>query len=109
MNIWTSIDSPAVLAEFEARLNYLKMTPFSKLKELPEHSDDTAKMDDRYLTFTTYRRITKKNDLEIVLKISISSRKLLLTKVAYVFANGFCITPSGAIQPLPKETLYEYM
>ncbi len=109
MNIWTSINSQTVLAEFEARLNHLKTTPYEKLKESPERVQDTAKIDGQNITFTTYRHITKNDDLEIVLQISIPSRKLLFIKVARVYAEGFCIASSGELHPLPKEALVEYM
>jgi hypothetical protein len=108
MHIWTSIDSPAVRSEFEAQRNELKMRPYEKLRELPEHVTDTVKIDNRDITFTTYRHATEKDDLEIVLTIAMPSSKLLFTKPVRVFAEAFCITPGGEIRPLPKETLYEY-
>lgn len=108
MNIWASIHSPAIKKEFESRFNRLRMTPYEQLKELPEYSSDTIKMDNRDITFTTYRKITEEDDLEIVLKISMPAGKLLFTKVGHITADGFRINANGKTQPLPKEVLYGY-
>jgi hypothetical protein len=108
MNIWTSIHPPAIKKEFESRFNRLRTTPYKHLKELPEYSSDTIKIDNRDITFTTYRNITEEDGLEIVLKISMPAGKLLFTKVGYVTADGFSVTANGKTESLPKEVLYDY-
>jgi hypothetical protein len=109
MHIWTSIDSPAVLSEFASRLNKLRETPYSKLRALPESVGDSVTIDDRDITFTTYRKIVENDDLEIVLHISIPLRDLVFTKVDRVFADGFLIAPDGETRPLSKEALSQHI
>ena len=79
-----------------------------KLKALSDFVNDTVPIDDQAVQFTTYRNSAENDDIEIVLQVSIQSRKRMGLSFAQVSADGFRISPNGEIQTLPKEALYDY-
>lgn len=109
MEIWSSIESANVLADFASRLNKLRTTPYSILKELPEFVNDSVIIDYREVTFTTYRNETENEDIEIVLQVSIRAGKRRLFSSGQVSADGFRVSPDDKIKTIDPKALYYYM
>jgi hypothetical protein len=108
MKIWTEIESPNILNELSNRLNQLKAIPFEKLETFPGATNETATIGDQDVTFIIYRETEDNGDIEIVLQASLSLTNVSLSKRAQVSADGFRMTPSGEILPLPKGIIYYY-
>ena len=107
--VWTEIDSPAAMLELRSRLNTLKGKTFDYLVYLPKFSTDTVLIGETEVTFTTYRKMQDNDNVEIVLQARIEAAEGVLVKRAQVSADGFGIARNGAIEPLLKKALYDYM
>lgn len=108
MNIWTEIETPDILRELSSRLDQLRTVPFEELKALPEVTNEKATVGGQEVAFTTYRETEDNGSIEIVLQASISQSKASFLKRSQVSAEGFRMTPTGEVLPLPKGTIYPY-
>ena len=108
MKIWTEIESSNILLQLSSQLDRLKDIPFEELAVFPEVTNETVTIDDQDVIFTTYREMEENGDIEIVLQASSSLPNISISKRAQVSAEGFRMTPSGEILPLPKGTIYYY-
>lgn len=109
MEIWTEIDSPDIIQELTSRLDALRKLPFNHLREMPEFSEESVRIGEMEVTFTTYRNTEDNGNVGIVVQARIPRRDGVLMKHAQVLADGFKMTCNGKTEPLPKKVLYSYM
>ena len=100
----------AAQAELTARLERLRNRPFADLERLPRFAGDRLTHDGVPLDFGTYRETLADGRIHIVVQAYMFQRKVLLFfESGTILADGFLASPTGEIQPMAKEDLYDYM